>query len=360
VKYTNFLQELLETYTPSGYERLGKIYNIRQNYLFAFKHYNDSIGNLYFERGSEKENALKVFISAHYDENALQIVNITDTGFLNVINLGGPDRKTIEGSHVFVISDEWDKDDVTQKKLIPGIIGKKPVHKESKDEKEKVDEYDKMLVDIGASSKDEVKELGIHIGSVIVFKKDVDISFGPKEDKIVSNGLDDKIGIYAVTAAFLDLDEQVLINKNIKVILGWLSQEEVGLRGATVAAQYIQPDISVDVDVTFDTGKGTFVSKDKFGNVEMGKGVVIDYGPHSNYTLINDLKDIANKFALSYQEQVSKVGANNCSALQVNAKDCATAHLGIPIRNMHTQVEIVQKDDVDNCVDLIKLYIENI
>jgi len=354
----NFLKKLLETHTPSGYERLGKIDELIQDVLSNTK-YRDIIGNLYFEKGSTQENALKVFISAHYDENALQVVKITNEGLLHIINLGGIDRKTIEGSHVFIISDKWDEDDVTQKKLIPGIIGKKPIHKETKDEREKIDEYDKMLVDIGASSKEEVIELGIHIGSVIVFKKDVNMTFGPKKDKIVSNALDDKIGIFAVTSAFNTIDENILIEKNIKLILGWLSQEEVGLRGAIIASNYVQPDISIDVDVTFDTSKCTGISQEKHGDMELGKGVVLEYGPHTNYTLINDLKEIANKFALSYQESVAKAGGNNCSAIQLNAKDCATAHLGIPLRNMHTQVEMVHKDDVNACVDLIKLYIEN-
>jgi len=354
----NFLKQLLETHTPSGYERLGKIRELTQEVLSSTQ-YGDNIGNLYFEKGSNDENALKVFISAHYDENALQVVKITNEGLLHIVNLGGLDRKTIEGSHVFVISDNWDDNDVTQKKLIPGIIGKKPIHKETKDEREKIDEYDKMLVDIGASSKDEVTELGIHIGSVIVFKKDVNMTFGTKKDRIVANALDDKIGIFAVTSAFNELDENVLNTKKIKVILGWLTQEEVGLRGAIIASNRIQPDISIDVDVTFDTSKCTAISKEKHGDMELGKGVVLEYGPHANYTLFGDLKDVANKFALPYQESVAKAGGNNCSAIQLNAKDCATAHLGIPLRNMHTQVEMVHKDDVNACVDLIKLYIEN-
>ena len=216
-----------------------------------------------------------------------------------------------------------------------------------------------MLVDIGAASKEEVAELGIHIGSVIVFKKDINMAFGTKKDRIVANALDDKIGIFAVTSAFNELDESILSAKKIKVILGWLSQEEVGLRGAMIASNRIQPDISIDVDVTFDTSKCTAISKEKCGDMELGKGVVIEYGPHTNYTLIGDLKDVANKFALPYQESVSKAGGNNCSAIQLNSKDCATAHLGIPLRNMHTQVEMVHKDDINTCADLIKLYIEN-
>jgi len=354
-----FLIKLLHTDTPSGYERLCGIDQL-QKYVNCNTKYSDNIWNQYFIKGYEGENALNVFISAHYDENALQVVNITKEGMLHVINLGGLDRKTIEGSWVYVISDNWNENDTTTKKLIPGIIGKKPIHKETKEEREKIDEYDKILVDIGANNADEVKELGIHVGSVIVFKKEVNCHFGKDEKKIVANALDDKIGIYCVTQAFNQIDEEYLKNHKIKLILGWLTQEEVGLRGAIVAGNQINPDISVDVDVTFDTSKCTAISKEKCGDIELGKGVVLEYGPHGQYVLMNDLKDIANKFAISYQEAVAKPGGNNCHAIQMNAKNCATAHLGIPQRNMHTQVEMCHWDDVLNCIDLIKNYVETL
>ena len=355
----SFLIKLLHTHTPSGYERLCNIDNLKK-YVKTNLSDTDTIWNQYFTKGYTGEDALTVFISAHYDENALQVVNITKEGMLHVINLGGLDRKTIEGSHVFVISDNWDEYDVKNKMLIPGIIGKKPIHKETKDERESVDEYDRIIVDIGANSINDVKELGIHVGSVIVFKKDININFGPDKKKIVANALDDKIGIYCVTEAFNEIDEKYLIDHKIKLVLGWLTQEEVGLRGATIAGKNINPDISIDVDVTFDTSKCTAISKEKCGDIELGKGVVLEYGPHTQYVLTNDLKDIANKFAISYQEAVAKPGGNNCHAIQMNAKNCATAHLGIPQRNMHTQVEMCHWDDILNCIDLIKNYIENL
>jgi len=354
-----FLIKLLYTHTPSGYERLCGIDQL-QMYVNTPNIANvDKIWNQYFRKGYDGEDALNVFISAHYDENALQVVNITKEGMLHIINLGGLDRKTIEGSWVYVISDNWDDVDTTTKKLIPGIIGKKPIHKESEDERKTVDEYDKIIVDIGANSADEVKELGIHVGSVIVFKKEVNCHFGIDQKKIVANALDDKIGIYCVTEAFNQINEDYLKEHKICLTLGWLTQEEVGLRGATIAGK-LNPDISIDVDVTFDTSKCTAISKEKCGNIELGKGVVLEYGPHGQYVLMNDLKDIANKFAISYQEAVAKPGGNNCHAIQMNAKDCATAHLGIPQRNMHTQVEMCHWDDVLNCIDLIKNYIETL
>ena len=354
----DFLKRLLSTHTPSGYERLGTIDKLT-DYVKCNTNIVDTIWNQYFFKGYDGDDCTTILISAHYDENAMQVVNITKEGMLHIINLGGLDRKTIEGSHVYVISDNWDADKTGEKLLVPGIIGKKPIHKETKDEREKIDEYDKIIVDIGAEKADDVKELGIHVGSVIVFKKDINTEFGVYKNKIVGNALDDKIGIYAVTEAFNQINEQYLIDNKIKLVLGWLTQEEVGLRGAIIAGKQINPNVSIDVDVTFDTSKCTAISKEKCGDIELGKGVVLEYGPHGQYVLMNDLKTIANNFAISYQEAVAKPGGNNCHAIQMNSINCATAHLGIPQRNMHTQVEMCHWHDVRNCIDLIKNYVEN-
>ena len=98
-----FLKVLLYTHTPSGYERLCDIDDLNQ-YVNCEIKYTDNIWNQYFIKGSNNENALTILISAHYDENAMQVVNITKEGMLHITNLGGLDRKTIEGSYVYVIS----------------------------------------------------------------------------------------------------------------------------------------------------------------------------------------------------------------------------------------------------------------
>jgi len=351
-----FFRELLFLHTPSGYEKFcnPNLEILLSKWIPTIPYKIDNIGNITWKRGSMNDDALKIMLSAHYDENALQVVNVRDDGMLNVINLGGIDKKTILGSHVYVVSDRFDNN---KRVFIPGIIGKKPIHKETKEEREKVDDFDQILVDIGAKSKDEVRNTGIHVGSPIVFKKNADISFGINNNLIVSNGLDDKVGIYIISHVFNIINDEDLINKNIQLILCWTSQEEVGLRGAGISAKQINPDISIDVDVTFDTSKSTAISKAKCGDIELGKGVTLEYGPHTNYNIVADLKDICNRYALCYQEQVSKVGGNNTSAIQSNSLNCLSAHLGIPQKNMHTQVEVCHWDDIKSCIDLIIYYI---
>lgn len=353
-----FLNELLNTHTPSGYETRFQLCEGNQNVLY-YPHGSftrDNIDNIIWVKGSLEPKKV-IMISAHYDENALQVSNITKDGMLHIVNLGGLDRKTIEGSHVWVQSDNIDMKD-QKHQLYPGVIGKNPIHKETQEDREKVDKYKDILVDIGCTSQEQVKDVGIHVGSLIVFNKEVNCEFGPRKNRIVANDLDDKIGIYCVTEAFNNIDEQFLLKNNIRLYLVWCSQEEVGLRGATVISKQLNPDISIDVDVTFDTEIYKGNANDSL--VKLGGGVVFDYGPQSRYNLLDELKRIANNYAIDYQEAVAKPGGNNCHAIQMNSKNCLTAHLGIPNRNMHTQVEMCDWNDVDSCINLITTYINSL
>ena len=349
---TEFLNTLLSEYTPSSYENFNGAYNK----LIKFVKYKDysvtNIGNVIFTKGSNREDATKVMLSAHIDENAFQVSKIDSNGMLRVQKLGGSDMKTIFGSHVLVAC--YDKYSSSPSKLIPGIIGKKAIHKETGDERKKVSEIEDVIIDIGASSYDEVKDMGVRIGSIVVFKHEYNIDFGCS-NYFVSNALDDKIGIYAVSEAFNRINEDFLISKNIKLILVWATQEEVGLRGATVVSKYINPDYSIDVDVTFDTD--IYSPKANENKIELSKGAVIEHGPCNSLSF--DFIDMCEKYALSYQEEVHKPGGHNGSAIQMNSTNCKTQHIGIPLRNMHTQVEMCSYKDVDSAIDIIQKYIEN-
>ena len=355
-----FLKRLLNSHTPSGYERqVSLLEGTTDSVLYyPYGHYRtDNMDNIIWEKGSTDVDATKIMISAHYDENAMQVSRITKEGMLHIMNLGGLDRKTIEGSHVLVCTDQID---LTKQryKMINGVIGKNPIHKESSEVREKVDAYKDILIDIGCSSEEEVKEAGVHVGSLVVFEKNINLKFGKDGKRIVGNALDDKIGIYCVTEAFNLIDEKLLENHNIMLCLVWCSQEEVGLRGATVVSKHLNPDISIDVDVTFDTE--IYKGEANESLVKLGGGVTLDYGPHSHPELLRELKRLANNYAIPYQECVHKAGGNNSHAIQMNSKDCMSAHLGIPNRNMHTQVEMCHWEDVSSCVELIVKYVNSL
>lgn len=344
------LKELVECSTPSGFESVGNIKEIASRYIGNAEF--DSINNLVFLKGSKREDAIKVMISAHYDENGFIVSDITKEGFLKVIACGGSDPKTREGSYVKVISSNIDEHG--NRIAYTGVIGKKAIHLETTEDRKKVDTIEDMIIDIGFA-KEDMRHIGVYIGSPVVFEKSFNDKFGKDGKYIVGNALDDKIGVYCITKVYDILDEELLIKANIAVYCVWCSQEEVGLRGAQKISKNINPDISIDIDVCHDTL--AFGGPKNQSKCELGKGVCIEHSPATNEKLVQEFREIAEKYIIDYQDYASKAGSNNCSAIQLNSENCKAIHLAIPNRNMHTQVEMCQWDDVDNCISLMSAYI---
>lgn len=353
-----FLNDLLKSASPSGYEEEST--EIFKEYCRGFDNANmefiDKIGNCVFSIGDmSSKNPKKIMISGHIDEIGLQVIYITDDGFIKFTSLGGIDKKVLPGSIVYIINDKGEK--------IKGVIGKKPIHVETPDERHEVNKFEDLIIDIGTDNKEETLKL-VSIGNPIIFNSDIDINFG--NNKIVSRGLDDKIGVFITAEVLRRLNEEFesypgycsLEDKIVYCVSN--VQEEVGLRGAMISSNRINPDISIDIDVTFATDEGRDINPGIYGEIKLGKGVVIENGPDKSKRLVKLMKDIANKNNISYQISCCHNGGTNTSAIQENSFDCETILLSIPNRNMHTQVEICDWRDVESCIDLIVAIIKEL
>lgn len=346
-----FLRELLDTPSPSGYERLGGIEVFKKfcrGINRAVEKFTDTMGNCAFYVGPENPETT-IMISGHIDEIGLQVSMITEEGMLNVVSLGGIDKKCLLGQEVEVISSSG--------KIIPGIIGKKPIHIEYGED----DYYDRslikikdVLVDIGECDKKSVESL-VHIGDPIVIKRNSNLEFGSSGNRIMSKGLDDKIGVYITALVLKKLSENRdnLILGNCGVWCVANTQEEVGLRGAMRSAKIINPKYSIDIDVTFSTDEGRGIEKEIYGDIKLGNGPVIMHGPDKSVMLNRIIRDVCEDNKIPYQESVSGAGGTNTAAIQEFSYDTETTHIGIPLRNMHTPVEICSWNDVDSSIDLI-------
>ena len=353
---TEFLKTLMSTYGCAGneysvgYKFAEEIYKtikiskstgtseVKQEFI-------DNANNFCFSKGNGPK---KVMLSGHSDWIAFACVSITDNGFLHITNVGGSDRRTLMGANVVIVTDDY--------KYINGIVSIKPIHVIKREERNIVDEYKDILVDVGCSTKDEVEKLGIEIGNPIYFNSNnVDVEFGSSKNQIVGTALDDRIGLY-ITAEVM----KRVNNKNVTLYGVANSQEEVGLRGAEITASRINPDISIDIDVCASTEKEFNINKNTFGDVELGKGPVIVYGPDKNIGICRELKSICKANNIKYQVTVTKNGGTNTAAIQTHAFDCETALISIPNRNMHTQVEMCNWNDVDGAIELLTKYINNI
>lgn len=261
----NFIKNLLNLHTPAGYEDSVRDLLCKEM-AGAELVKTDVLGNVIFKSiatGSSK----KIMISGHVDEIGFICQKILDSGLITFLGLGGIDRKTLKGAHVEVLSDSG--------QIIHGVIGGRPAHVETDKQYESVDKIEDFLLDIGATSKEMVVDLGIHPGTVFTYQKGNNIlEFGPKKDFIIGQGLDDKISVYIITEVMKRVGASV---PNLYGVA--TSQEEVGARGARIATQFIQPDISIDLDVNFAAEPDLGIDQAIYGDIKLGGGLIIGYGP---------------------------------------------------------------------------------
>lgn len=349
LKKKEFLFDLLGACSPSGYETLAS--NVYKNFCtnVGLKHeFTDSIGNVAFSIG---EGKIPFMLSGHIDEVGLQVQYIDKDGFIYFIKDGGSDPKIMPGSSVHILTDggaSW----------VNGVIGKSPIHVEFHTEnKDKAIKMKDLKIDIGAKSKEEAMKY-VSVGDPIVFVHPI---YELLSNCIASGGIDDKVGVY-VTAMVLNKfkeseDEKPL--KNIKLYGVACTQEEVGGHGATIASKKINPAYSIDYDVTFATDDGC-VSKKEWGDIKIGEGGCIAYGPDKNRDMCDLMKRVCEKIGLKHQPFSVGAGMTNTLKIKLAADDCKTLLLSIPERNMHTPVEVCSLDDLEALVNMTYYFIREI
>lgn len=335
------LKTLLETPTPSGFEKLGQEL-IFEELKDITSPVIDSIGNIHARIGNGPKTIL---LSGHIDEICMIVQKINDNGTVSLLHLNGVDKKVLPGSIINLVLEDG--------KVIPGIVGKLPIHMEKPDSRPSTSSVRFTKLDIGTKSKEETLELGVTVGMPAVYSSQKLLNLN-NTTRIVSSGLDDKVGVYIALTTFTNLFSRIDESWSSKysVVFASCVQEEVGLRGATVLAQNIKADISIDFDVTFATDcEG--ISTDEYGVVNLGSGPVICYGPGKSNRLNKLLIDQAEKLDCKYQlSSVSPTGTNT-NTLQLFGGNTETSLVSIPLRNMHTQVEMADWNDINSTVKLI-------
>lgn len=193
--------------------------------------------------------------------------------------------------------------------------------------------------------------MGVRVGTIVVYARQWN-EIGPEKDTIVATGLDDKVGISVAHGILQRLPEYFgngNWNTKYTVYLASCVQEETGLRGAKLVARAIDPDISIDFDVTFCSDGGIGIDKSKVGDVKLGKGCVINYGPDKS----ERLNAVLSKYKDEHQSIASRAGGTNTKSIQECATDCETTIVSIPNRNMHTQTEMVSKRDIMAAIGIV-------
>jgi len=336
-KSLTFLEKYLNNAAPTGYEWDGQ--KIWMDYLkpYADEFITDTYGTAVAVINPKAK--YKVVIEGHADEISWYVNYISDTGLLYVIRNGGSDHQ-IAPSKIVNIH--------TKKGIVKGVFGWPAIHTRNKG-KEEAPKPDNIFIDIGAKDKKEVEKMGVHVGCVITYP---DAFFILNKDKFVCRALDNRMG------GFMIAEVARLLKENKKTLPFGLYitnsvQEEIGLRGAQMIAERIKPNVAIVTDVTHDTTTPMINMKTQ-GDAEIGKGPVIAYAPAVQQKLRDLITDTAQANKIPFQRAaLSRATGTDTDAFAYSGSGVASALISLPLRYMHTTVEMVHRDDVENVIKLI-------
>ena len=288
-----------------------------------------------------KGNAPSVMIAAHMDEVGLMVTYISEEGFLSVAAVGGVDAAILPGMRVDVH---------TKQGTLRGVVGRKPIHLISPDERKNVTALDDLVIDLGMSAK-HVKK-AVSIGDVITYGVGFE-DFG--DGMAVSRGFDDKMGVYIAVRVLEELAKAGGASGDY--ICAATVQEEIGLRGGTTSAYGVHPDIAIALDVTHATDYPG-IDPTKYGKLACGEGPVIARGPNINPVVFDRLKAAAKKAKVSVQiEAEPRVTGTDAAAMQIQRGGKATGLVSVALRYMHTPTEVIALKDLEACVKLLVQFI---
>jgi len=348
-KDIEILKGLTETQACSGNEE-----NIRQYIIELIKPFSDKIetdilGNLFCIIEGQKETMdkkkIRILLDAHMDEIGFMVRYIDKEGFIRFSQVGGQNPRILPGQKVTIHS--------TSGEEILGIIGESPIHLIKPDDRKKPIKMEELFIDVGLSSAEEVKKY-IAVGDYIILKQECIVFKGAK--RICSKAFDDRAGCFILIKLIMKLS-QMKDKLDKDVIFQFASQEEIGVRGATVGAYRFSPDIGIAVEVTHAIDFPG-ISKDKHYECNLGSGVSISVGPNlfSKLTklLINTAKEEGIPYVLEAEPQPTPTDAR---AIQMTKAGIPCALISTPLRYMHTNIETIEYQDLIHTFHLIKAFL---
>ncbi len=335
-----FFKEIVNIPSPSGYEeRAAEAYRAYVK-PFADKVHTDVHGNVWAILNPEAKR--KVMLAGHMDEIGFMVHYVDEQGYLYFRGIGGHDGAIPVGQRVWVHGH----------KRIAGVIGRKAIHLLEDDERKKKPELKDLWIDIGAKSKEDAEKV-VSVGDVVTFQYEFQLLMG---GRATARGFDNKMGAFIVAEALRHLKESKGLSKGVGVYAVATVQEEVGLRGAHTAAYGIgaQTGLAVDVNHAVDYPG---VSKTRYGQLDVGKGPSVARGANVNPVVYRMIVESAEKEGIPYQVDATPgASGTDAWAMQIARGGMATGLLGVALRYMHTPVEVLSLEDVENCARLMAAY----
>jgi len=332
-----FLEEYLNNASPTGFESSGQ--KIWLNYIKPYIHkymtdiYGTTVGII------NPDAPYKVVIEAHADEISWFVNYITKEGFIYLKRNGGSDHLIAPSKRVNII---------TKKGIVKAVFGWPAIHIRDK-KNEETPKLENLFLDCGCSSREEVKKLGVEVGCVATFEDKL-IELNNKY--FVGRALDNRMGGFMIAEVARMLHEN---KKKLPFGLYIVNsvQEEIGLRGASMIARRLKPDVAICTDVTHDT-QAPMHKKETLGDISMNKGPALTYGSAVQSNVLEMIMNVAKKKRIPFQKETASTSTGtDTDAFAYAGEGSASALISLPLRYMHTTVEMVSKKDVESVIKLI-------
>jgi putative aminopeptidase FrvX len=333
-----FLEAYLNNFSPTGFETPGQKMWLDYIKPYIDEYKVDNYGTVYGIINPEAE--YKVVIEAHADEISWFVHHITSEGYIKVIRNGGSDHIIAPSKRVNIH---------TGKGIVRGAFGWPAIHTRRGEDAKLSPTIDNIFIDVGADSKEEVLEMGIHPGCVITYP---DVFEVLNNRYYMGRALDNRIGGFCIAEVV-----RLLHENKIKLPFGLYIvnsvQEEVGLNGAKMITETIKPDVAIVTDVSHNTHT-PLVSIEKHGDIKGGKGPDLCFGPAVHNNLLKLIREAAHANDIPYQlSAASRVTGTDTDAFAFSNGGVPSALISLPIKYMHTTVEMAHKDDVEATIQLI-------
>lgn len=339
-KSLSFLKDYINNPSPVGFESGGQ--KLWLNYLqpFTDKQYSDPYGTAVSVINPTA--TFKVVIEAHADEISWFVNYINDQGLIYLKRNGGVDHQVAPAKRVIIHG---------KKGPVKAVFGWPAIHTRiaTADTKEPQPKVENLFLDCGGRNKKEVEALGVHIGSVVTYEAGFEeLAY----NNFIGRAFDNRIGGFMIAEVARLMHEN---KKKLPYALHVVNavQEEIGLRGAEMIARRIKPDIAIITDVTHDT-QTPMINKIIEGDVSCGKGPSLAYGPAVHNKLLNIVQDVAGKNKIPVQlRTVSRSTGTDTDSFAYANDGCPSVLISIPLRYMHTPVEMLHRDDIENTIKLM-------
>lgn len=337
----DFLRQLVETPSPSGFEQ--RIQEVVRTHAASFA---DSIetdlhGNVVVGRNTDAKKRL--MLAGHCDQIGMIVTHIDELGFLYAQTIGGWDPQQLVGQRMTV----W-----TERGGIPAVIARKPIHLLKDEERKQVVKLEDLWLDIGSRSEEETQE-AVRIGDPVT----LELGFQEMRNRLANApGMDNRTGLWVVLEALRRCGPRL----DCAVFAVSTVAEEIGLRGAKTSAYGVNPDIGIAVDVTHATDCPTIDQRQQ-GRIKLGDGPVVFRGPNMNPKVTDRLFQVGESCRIKHQPSaLGRAASNDSNALQINRAGVATGLVAIPNRYMHSAVETVSLEDLDAAADLLAEFINSV